>query len=209
MKMVRILLVDDHPIIYDGLAQLIAHKGRGELEIIGAERSAEDALATLRRVDPDMLIVDIFLQGTDGIELVKRARAQKADIKILVFSMYDESLYAERASAAGADGYVMKHAEPSEIFKAVSTVAKGEVYFSRRILSRLIRKESRARGHALSDREMETFRLLGLGWTTHQIADELHLSIKTVETYCSHIKLKLGLRNFNELIQRAAQWIHT
>ena len=208
MKMVRILVVDDHPIIYDGLAQLVAQKGRGELEIIGVEQTAEDALATMRRVDPDMLIVDIFLQGTDGIELVKRARAQKADIKILVFSMYDESVYAERASAAGADGYVMKHAEPSEIFKAVSTVAKGEVYFSWRILSTLVRKGSRPRGNVLSDREMETFRLLGLGWTTHRIADELHLSIKTVETYCGHIKLKLGLRNFNELIQRAAQWTH-
>jgi len=99
----------------------------------------------------------------------------------------------------------MKHAEPSEIFKAVSAVARGEVYFSPQIITQLVRKESRPRGHALSDREMETFRLLGLGWTTHQIADELHLSVKTVETYCGHIKLKLGLRNFNELIQRAAQ----
>jgi DNA-binding NarL/FixJ family response regulator len=183
----RIMIVDDHPIVRDGLAQLISQKSGQEFEIVGMAGSVTEALPLLKTLSPDMLIVDISLGGMDGTEFIKTIRAMGHDLRILVVSMYDESLYAERVLEAGADGYVMKHEEPSEIFNAICAVAQGEVYFSNRIIAKMIRRKSSRSSEnfvtaidSLTDRELQTFRLLGLGWKTQQIADELHLSMKTV-----------------------------
>lgn len=214
--MKRMMIVDDHPILRDALAQLISQKAGREFEIVGMAGNADDALSQMKTSRLDMVVVDISLKGLDGIELIKKIRALGYDVNILVFSMYDETLYAERALEAGADGYVMKQREPSEIFNAIRSVSRGDVYFSNRIVGQLVRrKTSRSSDNFISsidlltDRELETFRLLGLGWKTHRISDELHLSIKTVETYCAHIKMKLDLGNFNELITHAVQWVNS
>ena len=212
----RIMIVDDHPIVRDGLAGLISQKSGDEFEIVGMAGSVDEALSLLKTLSPDMVIVDISLKGTDGTEFIKTIRAMGHDFRILVFSMYDESLYAERVLEAGADGYVMKQEEPFEIFNAICAVAQGEVYFSNRIIAKMLRRKSSRSSEnfvtaidSLTDRELQTFRLLGLGWKTQQIADELHLSMKTVETYCAHIKTKLDLQNFNELIRHAVQWVNS
>lgn len=215
-KMRRIIIVDDHPIVRDGLVQLISQKAPSEFEIVGTAGNVEDALSLMKTLTPDMIIVDIFLKGMDGIELIKTLRALEYTVQILAFSMYEESFYAERVFEAGADGYIMKQEEPSEIFNAIRSVARGDVYFSNRIVGQLVRrKTSRSSDNFISsidlltDRELETFRLLGLGWKTHRISDELHISIKTVETYCAHIKTKLHLQNFNELISHSVQWVNS
>ena len=212
----RIIIVDDHPIVRDGLVQLISQKAPSEFEIVGTTGNAGDALSLMKTLTPDMIIVDIFLEGMDGIELIKTIRALGYTVQILAFSMYDESFYAERVFEAGADGYIMKQEEPSDIFNAICAVAQGRVYFSDRILAHMLRRQTSKSSEnyvtavdSLTDRELETFRLLGLGWKTHRIADILHLSIKTVETYCAHIKTKLDLGNFNELITRAVQWVNS
>jgi len=214
--MVRILIVDDHPIVREGLARLIAQKSKDDFEIVAATGDPDEALSLVQTLEPDMLIVDIFLEGMDGINLIKCVRTLRDQVRILALSMYDESLYAERALEAGADGYIMKQEEPSTIFKAIATVAQGEVYFSRPIVTKLLRGPARKTAPSpgtstdvLTDRELETFRLLGLGWTTRRIARELHISIKTVETHHGRIKMKLGLSNYNELIQRAVQWVQS
>lgn len=215
-KMPRIIIVDDHPIVRDGLARLISEKGGPEFEIVGTAGTVSEALSLMETLSPDMLIVDISLEGKDGTELIKTIRAMEYDSRILVFSMYDEFLYAERVLEAGADGYVTKQEDPAKIFDAVCAVARGEVYFSNRIIAKLVRrKKSKSSDNfvtvidSLTDRELETFRLLGLGWKTQWIASELHLSVKTVDTYCAHIKRKLDLEHFNELIQHAVQWVNS
>lgn len=214
--MPRIIIVDDHPIVRDGLARLIAEKGGSEFEIVGMAGSVSEALSLMGTLSPDMVILDISLEGQDGTEFIKTIRAMEYDSRILVFSMYDEHLYAERVLEAGADGYVMKQEEPAEIFNATCVVAQGRVYLSNRIIAKLVRRKTLRSSEgfisaidSLTDRELETFRLLGLGWRTRRIASELHLSMKTIETYCAHIKRKLGLEHFNELISHAVQWVNS
>ena len=212
--MAKIVIVDDHPIVCEGLIELIDQKGRGELTVVGQASDAEAALDVIKTTRPDMAIVDIFLKGSDGIDLVKRIKTNNSRIDILVLSMHDESLYAERAIDAGSDGYVMKDEKPSDIIDAIRRVLKGQIYLSDKMATRLLRRKTPGGAEKsetsitlLTDRELEVFRLLGLGWTTRQIAKELHLSIKTVETYFSRIKEKLNLPNANELIRHAVQWL--
>ena len=211
--MTRIMIVDDHPIVRDALSTLMSQRAGAEFEIVGMAGDANSALSQIKMSNPDMIIVDISLEGLDGIELIKTIRALEYKVKILVLSMYDESLYAERVLEAGADGYIMKQREPCEIFTAIRTVAHGDIFFSNRILRNVVKQNVGVSDrfvssiHSLSDRELETFRLLGLGWKTNRIADELHISIKTVETYCGHIKTKLHLENFNQLIAHAAHCV--
>lgn len=216
IQMTRIMIVDDHPLVSYGLAQLISQKAEDEFEIVGTAENANDALSLLKTLHPDMLIVDVSLEGMDGIEFIKTIKALQYDVHILFFSMYDEALYAQRALEAGADGYVMKQEEPSEVFNAIRSVSRGDVYFSKRIVTQMLKRKTPRSPHKavqtidiLTDRELETFRLLGLGWKTQRIADELHISIKTVETYCTNIKAKLGLKHFNDLIKHAVQWVNS
>ena len=213
--MSNILIVDDHPIVREGMAQLVEQKFGGQHKVTGQADNADEALDKLTLLKPDMVIVDIFLKGSDGIELVKRIRSKDHDINILVLSMHDESLYAGRAIAAGAQGYVMKQEEPEEIIKAIDQVLQGQVYLSSKMATSLLRNRANNTDKGLSlislltDRELEVFRLFGSGWTTRKIAKHLHLSIKTIETYSSRIKEKLELENVNELIQRAVQWVNS
>ena len=215
-KMAKVLIVDDHPIVREGLAQLIVQKCPDEVDVIGDAEDAESALDTITRLRPDVVIVDVFLKGSDGIELVKRVKAMDPDINILVLSMHDESLYADRAISAGANGYIMKNASSEELITAIQKVLNGQVYLRDKMTTMLVRGKGLGAENkrnplvgSLTDRELEVFRLFGLGWTTRRVAKELHLSIKTIETYCARIKDKLALENFNELIRHAVQWVNS
>jgi DNA-binding NarL/FixJ family response regulator len=164
-------------------------------------------------LQPDVLVVDISLNGPDGLELVKNIRTHEQNLPILVLSMHDESIYAERALRAGANGYIMKQEATEKVLVAIRRILRGEMYLSDRVTSKMLQQYVRGSSTArqspvadLSDRELEVFRLVGEGHGTRQIADELHLSIKTVETYQAHIKEKLSLRNARELVQHAIEW---
>jgi DNA-binding NarL/FixJ family response regulator len=207
-----ILVVDDHPILRQGLTQLINQEA--DLRVCGEadeERTAIEAIAALK---PDMVIVDIALKDTSGIELIKKIRASNERLPILVLSMHDESLYTERALRAGANGYIMKQEAPDQVVKAIRRVLAGEIYVSEQIGSRLLRKIVHGQPTTidspidnLSDRELEVFRLIGRGYRTRQIAEMLRLSVKTVESYREHIKHKMGFRDATELLQHAIQWV--
>ena len=214
-KPAKVLIVDDHPIVREGIARLIRQKARSSLVVCGGVDSASDAMEGIEKLKPDVVIVDIFLRGSDGIQLIKRIRPRYPDLPILVLSMHDESLYAERALKAGADGYIMKQESSELIIAALQKVLSGKIYASDNIMTRIVRTTTRGRADisglsidTLSDRELEVFQMLGHGRTTRQIADGLHISIKTVETYRERIKLKLDLNNSNELILHAAQWVN-
>ena len=213
--MAEIVIVDDHPIVREGMAHLIEEKFGSEHKVTGQAENAEQALDAIDRLRPDMVIVDIFLKGSDGIELVKRIKSKYPDINVLVMSMHDESLYASRAIAAGAEGYVMKQEKPEEVLNAIEKVLHGKVYLSDKIATSLLRRrtthteEGFSLVSRLTDRELEVFRLFGIGWTTRKISDHLHLSVKTIETYRARIKEKLGLNTANELIQHAVEWVNS
>lgn len=207
----RVLIVDDHPVVRDGLAAQIATQP--DLEVCGEAEDVAGALATYDRARPDIAIVDISLKNGDGLELVKRLRARDDALRIVVWSMYPERLYAERALHAGAMGYVNKGSESREILQAIRAVRSGKVYLSEemsiKLLGRVIGRGGRLTKLSplenLSGREMEAFRLMGEGLTTEKIAKAMRVSPKTVETYRGRIKEKLGLSNYTELIHRATQ----
>ncbi|MGA2592537.1 MAG: response regulator transcription factor [Bryobacteraceae bacterium] len=208
----RVFVVDDHPIVRQGLSQLINREP--DLMVCG---EAEDARAALHAIDPlkpDILIVDVSLDGPDGIELLKTIRARDARLPVLILSMHDESLYAERALRAGANGYIMKQEATERVLIAIRQILGGEVYVSDRMAKKMVQQFIGGSGvtrnspiDELTDRELEVFRLIGQGHGTRQIAAELHLSVKTVESYYAHIKEKLSLKNARELVQHAVQWL--
>jgi DNA-binding NarL/FixJ family response regulator len=208
----RIFVVDDHPLIREGLAaQISSHPN---MHICGEAEDIPEALSRIAETNPDLVIVDISLKNGNGVELVKRLTAKYPLLLILVWSMHPESLYAERALSAGARGYVNKGKSANQIMEAVLTVLDGRTYVSpevsEKLLARVIgsQKEISSSGvKALTDRELETFELLGHGLTTLQIASKMHISRKTVETYRARIKEKLGLTNSVELIQHSVQWV--
>lgn len=211
--MADIFIVDDHPVVREGIMQLMNHTFNGRHTVIGQSDNADSALRDIRELRPDLAVVDIFLKDSDGIELIKRIRSESLPLNILVLSMHDESLYAERAIKAGAQGYVMKQEKSEEIIRAIEKVLDGKIYLSDSMMTLMISNKT-AHGEAdgssisiLTDRELEVFTFYGTGWTTHKIAEDLHLSVKTVETYCSRIKEKLRLVNMNEVIQHAAHWV--
>src|ERR1700723_3323370 len=207
----KIFVVDDHPIVRQGLGLLINREP--DMIVCGAAEEAQSALRAIPTLQPDVLVVDISLNGPDGLELVKTVRMRDANMPILVLSMHDESIYAERALRAGANGYIMKQEATEKVLVAVRRILNGEIYVSDRIANRMLRHYITGSGNLrhssiadLSDRELEVFRLIGEGHGTRQIAQELHLSIKTVESYQAHIKEKLSLRSARELMQHAIQW---
>jgi DNA-binding NarL/FixJ family response regulator len=207
----RVFVVDDHPIVRQGLALLINQEP--DLVVCGEAEEGEAALGTLTARRPDVVVLDISLPGPDGLELLKIIRATDATLPILVLSMHDESVYAERALRAGANGYIMKQEATDKVLVALRRILAGEVYVSERFAARLLGQMVSRPGQArrtpiasLSDRELEVFQLIGEGHGTRQIAEELHLSVKTVESYQAHIKEKLGLRSARELMQRAIEW---
>ena len=208
----RVLVVDDHPIIRRGLADLINQEE--DLDVCGEATDAHEAIEMVGSLKPDIALVDISLKEINGIELIKHLKGRNAKLPMLVLSMHDETLYAERALRAGARGYVMKQEPPETVIGAIRKVLNGEIYVSEKMSSRLISRM--ADGNAdptgnplerLSDRELEVFQLIGQGLRTRQIAERLCLSIKTIESYREHIKHKLDLQNSAELFQHALQWV--
>jgi DNA-binding NarL/FixJ family response regulator len=207
----RILIVDDHPIVRQGLTELINHES--DLFVCGEAEDAHQAMGAIRTLGPDMVIVDISLKETSGMELIKDIKFQYPDLLVLALSMHDESLYAERALRAGAKGYVMKQEATEKVVTAIHKVLGGQVYVSESMAGKMVRKLVGGGSESgtspidrLSDRELEVFLLIGRGHGTRQIAEKLHLSIKTIETYRAHIKEKLNLADAAELLQYAIQW---
>jgi len=208
----RVLVVDDHPIVRQGLSQLINREP--DLVVCGEAEDARTALDAIAPLKPDILIVDVSLDGPDGVELLKTIRSRDSKLPVLILSMHDESLYAERALRAGANGYIMKQEATERVLIAIRQILGGEVYVSDRMAQKMMQQFIRRSGvtkrsgmDELTDRELEVFRLIGQGHGTRQIAEELHLSVKTVESYYAHIKEKLSLKNARELVQHAAQWV--
>ena len=208
----RILIVDDHPVFRHGIAALIS--AEEDLTVCGEADTAPAALEAMRRLKPDLAMLDISLQGTNGIELVKLMKAEQPRLPILMLSMHDESLYALRALRAGARGYVMKGETMTHVLTALRKVLNGDIYVSPRFSERLVFKaiQSLEGGMGspvdkLSDRELEVLQLLGRGFGTREIANELHLSVKTIETHRAHIKEKLGFKDAGEMVRFAIDWV--
>src|SRR5215467_3839404 len=207
-----IVIVDDHPLFRKGLQDLI-HSGGG-FAVCGEAGNASEAMEVIRKLHPDLIIVDLSLPGANGIELIKNIRAEFQKLPILVLSMHDESLYALRALRAGAEGYVMKHEAMANVIHAIREVFNGRPYLSPAMAAQVITKfaHRQAEGEAdaverLSDRELEILELIGKGNEVRQIAKLLHLSPKTVETHRAHIKDKLDLKNSREVARFALQWL--
>jgi DNA-binding NarL/FixJ family response regulator len=207
----RVLVVDDHPIVRQGLTLLINRES--DLTVCGEAEDAHTAMQSLTSTRPDILVVDISLNGPDGLDLLKNVRSRHPELPVLILSMHDESIYAERALRAGAQGYIMKQEATEKVLVALRRILSREIYVSERIANRMLHRyignpsTSKPSSIAdLTDRELEVFRLIGEGHSTRQIAEELHISVKTVESYQSHIKEKLSLRSARELVQHAIQW---
>jgi len=208
----RIVIVDDHPLFRKGLEQLI--QSEDGFAVCGEANNGPEAMDVIRKLNPDLAIVDLSLPGANGIELIKNIRAEFSKLPILVLSMHDESLYALRALRAGAEGYVMKHEAMANVIQAIREVFNGRPYLSPAMAAQVITKfaHRQAEGEAdaverLSDRELEVLELIGKGNDVRQIAKALHLSPKTVETHRSHIKDKLDLKNSREVARFALQWL--
>jgi len=208
----RIVIVDDHPLFRKGLEQLI--HSDGAFAVCGEAGNASEAMDVIRKLDPDLAIVDLSLPGANGIELIKNVRAEFPKLPILVLSMHDESLYALRALRAGAEGYVMKHEAMANVIQAIHEVFSGRPYLSpamaAQVITKFAHRESEGEPDAvgrLSDRELEVLELIGKGREVREIANRLHLSPKTVETHRAHIKEKLQLKNARDVVRFAVQWI--
>jgi DNA-binding NarL/FixJ family response regulator len=206
-----VFVVDDHPIVRQGLALLINRES--DLTVCGEAEEMHAALSAIPTAKPDILIVDISLNGPDGLELLKNIRITSPRLPVLILSMHDESIYAERALRAGANGYIMKQEATENVLVALRRILNGEIYVSGRIANSMLQHYVHGASPSpqssiseLTDRELEVFRLIGEGHGTRQIAEALHLSVKTVESYQAHIKEKLCLRSARELVQHAVEW---
>jgi len=207
----RIFLVDDHPLVREGLANLINQQS--DLMICGQAEDAAQALAGIGATRAELALIDISLKTASGLELVKDLKVHFPSVFLIVLSMHDEMLYAERALRAGARGYVMKRETTKDVLTAIRRVLQGDVYVSERVVNLMARRFGSSRKSAaaspveqLSDRELEIFRLLGQGLTTSQIATDLHLSLKTVQAYCARAKEKFGVGSLSELLRAAIRW---
>lgn len=208
-----VLIIDDHPIVREGLAELINREP--DLRVCGQAASGGEALELTEKLQPDLALVDISLDDMNGLQLIKNLKARRRQLRVLVLSMHDESLYAERALRAGAHGYVMKREAPTHVIAAIQKVLAGDVFLSEALSARFMRKLATGADFTdespvsrLSDRELEVYSHIGQGLKTRQIAAKLNLSVKTIETYREHIKEKLGLGDATELVQSAIKWVH-
>src|SRR5439155_7492971 len=209
----RIFIVDDHPIFREGLSNLI--RRQADLSVCGEADDAVRALTAIEKAKPDLTLMDIDLPGRNGLEVIKDLQAACPDAVVLVISMHDETLYAERVLRAGARGYIMKQEGPGKMLQAIRQVLDGQIYLSGKMAGRILDAFS---GHhtgasspisQLTDRELEILQLVGQGKDSHAIAKQLNLSFKTVDAHRGHIKEKLDLRNHTELISYAARWVAT
>jgi DNA-binding NarL/FixJ family response regulator len=207
----RIFLIDDHPLVREGLANLI--NGQHDLVVCGEAEDSAGAISGIAKTRPDVALVDISLKNESGLELVKNLESQFPLVALIVLSMHEEALYAERALRAGARGYVMKRESTKNVLASIRRVLEGGVYVSERVVNSMARRFSSSPKatesspvELLSDRELEIFRLLGQGRTTAQIAEDLHLSLKTVQAYCARAKEKFGVSSLCELLRAAIRW---
>ena len=210
----KVLLVDDHPILRAGLRRLI--DAETDMLVCGEAEEGPKAFELVGTLNPDIAVIDISLKGSNGIELIKNLKARYPNLPTLILSMHDESLYAERALRAGSLGYIMKEEAIEKVLTAIRHVIAGEIFLSERMKGRMLNqlvggriKQGTSSIDNLSDRELEVFRLIGEGRGTRQIAEELRLSVRTVEAYREYIKDKLNLKNGTELVQHAFQYVHS
>ena len=207
----RTVVVEDHPVLCDGLKQLI--NNQPDLACVGVADNISDAKRLVEQCKPDLMILDLRLKGGDALDFIKTLRVEHPEVKVLVLSQYDELIFAERALRAGASGYIMKENATDEVLRAVRKVLAGELYFSERVAAAVVQRtlcekpdSSRVGVERLSDREMQVLQLLGASYSPREIAEQFHLSRKTVETHCEKIKHKLSLHNAAELKQFARRW---
>lgn len=210
----RILVVDDHPMMRQGLAALINNEK--DLMVCGEAESSAQAMEAIPSTKPDLVIADITLPDKSGIELIKDLLSLHPGLRVLVVSMHDESLYAERVLRAGGRGYIMKQEGGKRLMEGIRQVLAGQIYVSEKMSKRILEIFSGQRGHSggspverLTDREFEVFQLVGRGKGTREIAEQLHLSVKTVEVHRLHIKEKLVIKTAAELIRFAVRWVET
>jgi DNA-binding NarL/FixJ family response regulator len=213
-KSTRVFLVDDHPIVRQGLARLIASEP--DLEVCGEADDVPSAVRAINELSPDVVVADLSLKQGSGIDLIKTLQTQSPQIPILVLTMHEEPFYAERALRAGARGYLTKQEASEKILTAIRQVVGGEIYVSDRISPQLLKRlisgapdEDDPLVSRLSDRELQVFLMIGEGLGTQEIADQLNLSVKTIETYRAHLKEKLNLKDARELVQYAIRWVVT
>jgi DNA-binding NarL/FixJ family response regulator len=211
-KMIRIVIVDDHPIVREGLTMLIRREP--DMVVAGEADNALDALSIVETEDPDIVIVDLSLRDSDGLELIKQLQSAAPKLPTLVLSMRDEGIYAERSLRAGARGYVAKEEGPAKVIEGVRKVLAGQVFVSAQIAAKVMQKFAGGAGtseepsvSSLTDRELQIFQLIGQGLPTREIAQQLHISPKTVDSHREHIKRKLQLDTANDLARHAIQWV--
>jgi DNA-binding NarL/FixJ family response regulator len=209
----QVLIVDDHPLLREGLVQFLNRQD--DLTCCGEAEDAAGAETAIVRLKPDLVLLDLRLGSGDGLEFIKSLKARYENLRILVLSQQDELLFAERCIAAGAAGYIMKQEATREVLNAVRAVLQGELYISRKLSARLLKKmietrpaSSRTGLEKLTDRELQVFQLLASGLKNREIASELHLSVKTIETYRENLKNKLGLQNSAQLLRYATDWVN-
>ena len=209
----RIVLVDDHPMVRERLAEILDREA--DLAVCGEAEDRHEALAVVQSKRPDLVIVDLTLKNSDGLELIKDIHSRWPRLQVLVLSMHDESLYAERAIRAGARGYITKQEATRDILLAVRRILGGDIYVNDRIATRLLGrlaahpdKMVAAPAEMLADRELQVFELTGRGLNTREIAARLRVSVKTIETYRARIRQKLNLQDGSELLQLAISWAH-
>ncbi len=209
----RLIIIDDHPLVREGLKQLLA--GQPDFQIAGEASNAAQARQLLSQVNPDVAVLDLTLGQDDGVELTRWIREQHPDVKILILSMQEEALYAERLLRLGVSAYVMKSAAETDFLSALRKVARGQRHLSAEMNERLLSKAVRgqlAKGDddpvtSLTQREMQVFQMIGGGVSTREIADQLQLSMKTIDAHRRHMREKLNLRSTNELMRYAARWV--
>jgi DNA-binding NarL/FixJ family response regulator len=215
MEMTRILIVDDHPMVRDQLRAVV--ESEADLKVCGEAEDGHQVLSLIGSANPDLVIVDLTLKGSlGGLDLIKELQRQYPRLFVLVVTMHDESLYAERAIHAGARGYITKQEATTKILQAIRQVLAGQIYLSEKMAAKVLTKlaagkntRGRSSIESLTDRELQVFKLIGHGRSTQQIADELHLDMKTIETYRSRIKVKLDIKDAQELLQEAIVWAHS
>ncbi|HEY2101731.1 MAG TPA: response regulator transcription factor [Chthoniobacterales bacterium] len=205
----RIFVVDDHPVVRDGLRGLIEQEH--DLVVCGESGEAAGALAGIQSAKPDIVLVDLSLQQGSGMELLKDLAVQEPSLPVLILSMHDEMVYAERALRAGARGYVMKGSTSQQVITAIRRVLSGKVFISDGVMSSIATKLGRPKSdrppiHRLSDRELQVFEFLGQGLSTSEIAERMHLSVKTVQVYFARLKDKFGVSKAKELLREAFRW---
>jgi DNA-binding NarL/FixJ family response regulator len=212
-ELARVVIVDDHPFVREGLKQLLA--GQADFSLTAEAASAADARSAIDGEPPDVAVVDLALGADDGVELVRWIREHHPAVRVLVLSMQEEALYAERLLRLGVSGYVMKSVAGSDFLGALRKVARGQKHVSNAMGERLLSQVARGRMpgtdedpvSALTDRELEVFKLIGAGISTREISQQLQLSMKTVDAHRRHMREKLNLRSTSELIRYATQWV--